>query len=56
MRSPKHFPVTEALRIRWARHWARKALEAEAKQVAGSIREAELLGIKLPRRTPVDQR
>jgi hypothetical protein len=41
-RSPRHFPIAEARRIRLQRIAERKAFEAEVKQVAGTLREAEL--------------
>jgi hypothetical protein len=48
--SPRHFPIAKARRIKLERIAGRKALEEQKQQVAAHIREAELLGIKLPPR------
>jgi hypothetical protein len=50
--SPRHFPIAETRRIKLERNAGRKALAAQADEVAPHIREARALGIILLRRIP----
>jgi hypothetical protein len=49
-RSPRHFPIAEAKRIKLDRIASRKALQAQAQQVASHKRKFALWGIILPKR------